>query len=59
MICDYTYPPQIKAINPKNLHIYEKYNKNKPIGCEIWYNNKPSVVKAEFLRLCAEVGIHD
>ncbi len=50
---------EIKAINPKNLHIYEDYNKNEPIGCKIWYNNKPSVVKAEFLRLCAEVGISD
>ncbi len=50
---------EIKAINPKNLYIYEKYNKNEPIRCGIWYNNKPSVIKAEFLRLCDKEGIRD
>lgn len=50
---------EARAIMPDRAHIYELYNKYPALGCEIKYNGKPSEVKAEFLRLCEEVGIHD
>ena len=50
---------EAEAIMPDRLHIYQMYNHTEKLGCKIQYNGKPRDVKAEFLTLCAEVGISD
>lgn len=50
---------EVIAIIPEKVEIYKRENKKVELGALISYNNKPSKVKAAFLKMCADLNIKE